>query len=268
MNKGMKRLLLGCIAGSMALSLSLPVSAADAVVVEPAWRADFSAAKLSVAKGESAKAKELLQSALKTAEAAKDGQGIAEICNELANIYLAEGDIINASANAKRAKDEALTILMADPRTRTLATALAANEENGAVWINHMMKAQFAMDKKDYKEAEVQYRAAGDKAKQYASDGMPMASAMAGLGHALVEQGKWQEAEPVLRQAIELCEKNWTPVTKNSALDAADAMDRLSVVLEKTGRKDEAAKVAAKSKEVRETKALKNPNAPAAPAAK
>jgi Flp pilus assembly protein TadD len=72
-----------------------------------------------------------------------------------------------------------------------------------------------------------------------------------------VQEGKYAEAESHLRRAIELCEKNWTPVTKSSALDAAEAMDHLATVLEKTGRKDEATKIASRSKEVRETKSLK-----------
>lgn len=260
MRQGMKRFVVGMVGAMVACSFSLrtPAFSAQEATKDPAWAASFDAGKMERAKGNADKAKEQLNAALKLAEQANDDQGIAQICNELANIYLQEGDIINASANAKRAKDAALKILMADPRTKALAMQLAANEENGSVWINHMMRGQFASDKKDWKAAEEEYQAAVDKAKEYAADGMPMASALAGLGRVLVEEGKYDKAEPVLRQAITLCEKNWTPVTKNSALDAADAMEKLSLVLEKTGRKEEAAKVTARSKEVRETKSLKS----------
>jgi tetratricopeptide (TPR) repeat protein len=260
MTNGMKRLGFGTLAALVALSFNLSAvaeDAKDAPVKQPAWAADFDAGKMSAAKGENTKAKEQLAAALKVAETANDDQGIAEICNQLANIYLTEGDIVNASANAKRAKDSALKILMADPRTHALAAQLAANEENGSVWINHMMRAQFAMDKKDWAAAETEYQAALNKARDYAADGMPTASALAGLGRVMVEEGKYKEAEPVLREAIKLCEKNWTPVTKSSATDAADAMQHLATVLEKTGRKDEAAQIAARGKEVRENKAFK-----------
>lgn len=260
MTKSTKQLGLGFLAAITALSFSISAmaeDAKDAAAKAPAWQAQFEAGKLAAAKGENDKAKTELTAALKVAEEAKDDQGIAEICNQLANIYLTEGDIVNASANAKRAKDAALKILMADPRTRALAMQLAANEENGAVWINHMMRAQFAIDKRDWKAAETEYTAAVNKAREYASDGMPMASALAGLGRVLVEEGKYSEAESHLRKAIELCEKNWTPVTKSSAVDAADAMDHLAIVLEKTDRKDEAAKLTARSKEVRQSKSLK-----------
>lgn len=269
MRIGTKRFVFGMLSGAVALSISLPAfavpvstaSSATATTTEekqPAWAVPFQAGKLAVAKNELDTAKVQLNEALKEAEKANDDQGIAEVCNQLANVYLSEGDIINASANAKRAKDAALKILMADPRTRTLASQLAANEENGSVWINHMMRAQFAVDKKDWKDAEAEYQLASSKAKEYAPDGMPMASALAGLGKVLVEEGKYPEAEPLLRQAIALCEKNWTPVTKNAALDAADAMERLSVVLDKTGRKEEAGQMTARSKEVRESKSLKS----------
>jgi tetratricopeptide (TPR) repeat protein len=261
MTKVRKQLGFGLLAAMVALSFNLAAMAEDAkdaaAAKAPAWQAQFEAGKLAAAKGESDKAKAELSAALKVAEAANDDQGIAEICNQLANIYLTEGDIVNASANAKRGKDAALKILMADPRTRPLAMQLAANEENGSVWISHMMKAQFAIDKNDGSAAENEYTAAVNKAREYASDGMPMASALAGLGRVLVQEGKYAEAESHLRRAIELCEKNWTPVTKSSALDAAEAMDHLATVLEKTGRKDEATKIASRSKEVRETKSLK-----------
>jgi tetratricopeptide (TPR) repeat protein len=260
MTNAMKRLGFGALATMVAVSFNLTAlaeDAKDAPVKQPAWAADFDAGKMSAAKGDNDAAKKQLGSALKVAEAAKDDQGIAEICNQLANIYLTEGDILNASANAKRAKDAALTILLADPRTHALAAQLAANEENGSVWINHMMRAQFAMDRKDWTDAQSEYQAAVNKAKEYAADGMPTASALAGLGRVLVEEGKYTEAEPVLREAIKLCEKNWTPVTKSSATDAAEAMDHLATVLEKTGRKDEAAQIAARGKEVRENKAFK-----------
>lgn len=257
MTKATKGLVLGLVAGTLLLSTNLPINAATEVT-SPAWCAPFEAGKLSAAKGEHDKAKEQLLTALKAAEKINDEQAIAEIANQLANVYLTQGDIINASAYAKRAKDVALKILMANPSTRGLAVQLAANEENGAIWIAHMMKAQFALDKKDVVAAQAEYQAAVNKAREYASDGMPMASALAGLGRVLVDQGKYEEAEPLLRQSIALSEKNWTPVTKTSALDAADAMDRLVVILEKTGRKDEAAKLTVRSKEVRETQSLKS----------
>lgn len=268
MTNAMKRLGFGALAAMVAISFNLSAFAEDAkdtaAAKQPAWAADYDAGKLSAAKGDNAKAKEQLGAALKLAETANDDQGIAEICNQLANIYLTEGDILNASANAKRAKDAALKILMADPRTRALAAQLAANEENGSVWINHMMRAQFAMDKGDWAEAQKQYESALSKAREYAAEGMPAASALAGLGRVLVQEGKFKEAEPVLREAIALCEKNWTPVTKSSASDAADAMEHLAKVLENTGRKDEAVKISARSKEVREAKSFKP--APAADA--
>ncbi len=257
MRKAVKRLVFGVVAAAVTLTVNLPSAVAEDAK-EPIWTAKFQAGRTAKAKGETAKAKEQLSAALAEAEKINDDQGIAEICNELANLYMTEGDIINASANAKRAKDAALKILMSDPRTRPLASQLAANEENGSVWINHMMKGQFAADKKNWEQAAIEYQAAAAKAKEYAPDGMPMASALGGLGRVLFEQGKYAEAEPVLLQAIELCQKNWTPVTKNTAVDAADAMDRLSLVMEKTGRKDEGQKLSVRSKEVRDSKAFKS----------
>lgn len=261
MKKAAKVLAMAVLAGVMIGDADLRASAADETASTPqsTWRASFEAGKDAAAKGDSKLALEKLNAALAVAEKSSDEQGIAEISNQIANVYLAQGDIENAASYAKRAKDTALKILMADPRTRGLALQMTANEENGAVWINHMMKAQFALDRKDLKVAEDQYKAAIEKAKEYAPEGMPMSSSLAGLGRVLVEQGKYAEAEPVLRQAITLAEKNWTPVTRNSALDAADAMDRLAIVLEKTGRKDEAEKVSARSKAVRESKSLKSP---------
>ena len=256
MKKAVKRLVFGIVAAAVTLSINVPSWAAEDSK-EPVWTAQFQAGKTAKANGETAKAKEQLSAALTEAEKTDDDQGIAEICNELANLYMTEGDIINASANAKRAKDAALKIRMSDPRTRPLASQLAANEENGSVWINHMMKGQLSADKNNWAQAETEFQAASAKAKEYAPDGMPMASALGGLGRALVEQGKYKEAEPVLLQSIVLCEKNWTPVTKNTAVDAAEAMDRLSLVMEKTERKEEAQKLSARSKEVRLAKAFK-----------
>jgi tetratricopeptide (TPR) repeat protein len=258
MRQAIKGLGLSALCAVVAIAFTLPVSAAEtAAPANPAWAADYDAGKMSAAKGENAKAKEQLEKALKAADAANDDQGIAQICNELANIYMAEGDIVNASANAKRAKDSALKILMATPATRALAESLAKNEANGSIWINHMMRGQFAIDRKDLPAAENEFNLALAKAREYAADGMPTASALGGLGKTLVLEGKYKEAEPVLREAISLCEKNWTPVTRSAATDAAEAMDNLALVLENTGKKDEAAAMAARAKEVRETKTLK-----------
>lgn len=266
MRQAFKQLGLSAFCAVLAISFTLPVGAETAAAPTPAWAADYDAGKMSAAKGDNTAAKEQLAKALKVADAANDDQGIAEICNQLANIYMQEGDIVNASANAKRAKDSALKILMANPATRALAENLAKNEENGSVWINHMMRGQFAVDRKDLPEAEKEYTLALAKAREYASEGMPTASALGGLGRVLVMEGKFKDAEPFLREAITLCEKNWTPVTKSTATDAADAMDNLVTVLENTGKREEAHKMAAKAKEVRETKTLKVNKVGVAPA--
>lgn len=198
-----------------------------------------------------------LKAALQIAENNKDDFHIAESCNEIANYYMGMNDIMRAAEYAKRAKDTAIKVLFSDPKTQALATQLASNEENGAVWISHVMAAEFAVQKNDYPKAEAEYQAAIDKADQYAADGMPMATALTGLGKTYVTEGKYKEAEPVLRKAIDLCEKNWTPVTKSTADDGAEAMSNLAIVLQKTGRKEEGDKLAAKSKMVRDTKSFK-----------
>lgn len=195
--------------------------------------------------------------ALKLAEKDKDDFHIAEACNELATAYMRDKNMDKATEYARRAKDTAIKVLFSDPKTQALATQLSTNEENGSVWIGHVMQAEFAAQRKDFATAEAQYEAAIAKAKEYAAEGMPMATALTGLGKTYVAEGKYKEAEPVLRQAIELCEKNWTPVTRNAADDGADAMERLAVVMEKTGRKAEADKLLERSKRVREAKSFK-----------
>ena len=257
MGKAFTRVVTGFFASAIALSVSLPALAAAEVKVD--WKAQVAQAKAAAGKGENEKAQTEFKAALQDAEKAGNDQAVAEICNELANFYMNKGDVMTAASYAKRAKDVALKILMADPKTAPLGLQLAKNEENGSVWINHMMKGEFACDAKDYKTAQVEYKAAVEKAREYAGDGMPMAAALNGLGKAYVANGDYKDAEPVLLQAIALCEKNWTPVTKATALDAADAMDKLAVVFEKTGRAEDAKKMNERSKQTRESKTLTRP---------
>jgi tetratricopeptide (TPR) repeat protein len=242
------------------LAAALAAAAAPGIAQQavPVWTADLEAAKAAVAKADVAAAQASWTKALAAAEQAKDDQAIAEIANQLANSYLAAGDAVRASEMAKKAKDAAIRCLAADPKTKALAEQLARNEENGAIWIAQMMKGQLAFDKNDFATAQSEFQAAVDKAKQYAAEGMPMATALGGLGKTLVAEQKYKDAEPILREAIALCRKNWTPVTKQTALDAADAMERLAVVLEKTGRHEESVKVSERSKQVRETQNLKD----------
>ncbi len=216
----------------------------------------MTAAKAALAQKDNAKLLAELEGALQEADRTKDDFKVAEACNEIANYYMTQKDIERAAGYARRAKDTAIKILFADPKTQALASKLATNEENGSIWISHVMQAEFASNRSDFKTAEAEYQAAITKAEEYAADGMPMATALTGLGKTYVLEGKFKEAEPVLRRAIELCEKNWTPVTKNSAVDGADAMRNLATVLEKTGRRDEADKMAARSKQVKESKSF------------
>jgi tetratricopeptide (TPR) repeat protein len=234
-----------------------PVTAAAKPLPAGDYTQHLEAGKAAAKKADNAKALDELKAALQLAEASNDLFRIAESNNEIANVYMAQQDIEHAAEYARRGKDTAIKLLFKDPKTQQLANQFASNEENGSIWINHVMQAEFAAQRKDYAAAENQYQAAIAKAKEYAEDGMPMATALTGLGKTYVAEGKYQEAEPVLRKAIELCEKNWTPVTKNAADDGADAMDRLALVLEKTGRKAEGDKFAGRAKKVRETKSFK-----------
>ena len=259
MGKVFTRVLTGLFASTIALSTSLPAfSEGDS---KPEWTTHVAEAKAAAGKGENEKAQTEFKAALQAAEKANNDQAIAETCNDMANFYMNKGDVLTAASYAKRAKDVALKILMSDPKTAPLGLQLAKNEENGSVWINHMMKGEFACEAKDYKTAQTEYKAAVEKAKEYAGDGMPMAAALNGLGKAYVANGDYKDAEPVLQQVISLCEKNWTPVTKATALDAADAMDKLALVFEKTGRADDAKKMNERSKQTRETKTLPRPAA-------
>lgn len=224
---------------------------------EPTSAELLQSGKAEVAKGNQEKARQTLQAALAAAEKANDAMAVAEACNEMANSFMASGDVMKAAEYATRAKDTALKILMGDVKTAPLAMQLARNEEHSSVWIGHMMKGQFALEKKDYPLAETEYQSALTKAKEYAPEGMPSASAMSGLGRVYVATEKYKQAEPLLTQSIELFEKNWTPVTKSAALDAADAMTSLAVVYEKTGRADELKKLNERIKTARETQTLR-----------
>ncbi len=124
-----------------------------------------------------------------------------------------------------------------------------------ADWQRYLRAGFAAYQQGNYAEAVKQTKAALSLAEAFGPDDPRLATSLNNLALLYKAQGKYAEAEPLLKRAFAIFEKALGPDHPNVATSLAN----YAAVLRKTGRTTEAAKLEARAKAIRAQHAKENP---------
>ena len=118
-----------------------------------------------------------------------------------------------------------------------------------------MDAAKAAFDRGQYAEAEKQLLTALDEAEKFGEQDPRLAISLNALGMVYDSQGGYAEAEPLYSRALAIAEKALGPEHPT----VATALENYAVLLRKTNRKAEVAKMEARAQVIRAKHAVQNP---------
>ena len=114
-------------------------------------------------------------------------------------------------------------------------------------WERHMRAGLAAYQQGHYAEAVKQTKAALSAAEAFGPNDPRLAGTLHNLGGLYRAQGRYAEAEPLLKRALAIVEKALGPDHPN----VAKSLENYAAVLRKTGRTTEAVKLEARAKAIR-----------------
>ncbi len=111
-------------------------------------------------------------------------------------------------------------------------------------WQKHMDAAVEAFVASDYAEAGKQYEAAVNEAEAFGADDTRLAESLNGLAVVYRDQGRYTEAEPLLKRALSIREKALGPAHP----DVIQSLNNLAGLYQDQGRTAEAEPLLDKAK--------------------
>lgn len=132
-------------------------------------------------------------------------------------------------------------------------TTLSQSLAQDSIWVSYFAKGAEAFEEGNYVEAERMFRAAISEARKAAKSGSPnaigmMSDSLSGLGAALSSQGRYADAESVIREQLQLLE-----VTHGeSDPDYAKTLNNLGLVLSEQKKYKEAEEIHRRALKLRE----------------
>ncbi len=125
----------------------------------------------------------------------------------------------------------------------------------GGLWETYIAAGAKAYQQGDYTEAEKQWVAAVKEAERSAPPDLPVGVSIMALERVYEAQGRYAEAEPLIKRALAIWEEALGPEHPH----VATALENYAALLRKTGRDNEAAKLEARAKAIRARHAEQNP---------
>jgi tetratricopeptide (TPR) repeat protein len=107
------------------------------------------------------------------------------------------------------------------------------------MWERHNVAGQQALSQGKPVEAESQFKLALAEAEKLGTYSAPVAQVLLNLANTYRQQGKYVEAEPAYKRALEVKERNTGPLHK----ETVPFLENYSKMLRAAGRTDEAEKL-------------------------